>query len=84
VPDESSSDPRIHAVVTRDSLFKNSVRTSKRTQPFTITNIILLTLFKEIDHVYTYYHAEPINIKFKELVIVKLAGTYSYHPTLKS
>jgi hypothetical protein len=29
-------------------LFKNSVRTSKRTQHFTITKINLLVLFKEI------------------------------------
>jgi hypothetical protein len=32
---------------------KNSVRTSKRTQHFTITEIYFLTLFKEIIRVYT-------------------------------
>jgi len=34
-------------------LFKNSVRTSKRTPHFTITTINWLTLFKEITAVYT-------------------------------
>jgi hypothetical protein len=45
-------------------LFKNSVRTSKRTPHFTITNINWLTLFKEIIAVYSENHAKPINIKF--------------------
>jgi hypothetical protein len=34
-------------------LFKNSVRTTKRTPHFTITKINWLTLFKEINAVYT-------------------------------
>jgi hypothetical protein len=41
-------------------LFKNSVRTSKRTPHFTIAKINWLTLFKEIIPV---YHAKPINTK---------------------
>jgi hypothetical protein len=38
-------------------LFKNSVRTSKRTPHFTITKINWLTLFKEIIAVYSDNHA---------------------------
>jgi hypothetical protein len=41
-------------------LFKNSVRTSKRTPHFTITNIKWLMLFKEIIAVYSENHAKPI------------------------
>jgi len=44
-------------------LFKNSVRTSKRTPNFTITKINFLTLFKEIIAVYIENHAKPINTK---------------------
>jgi len=42
-------------------LFKNPVRTSKRTPHFTITNIKWLTLFKEINAVYTENHTEHTN-----------------------
>jgi hypothetical protein len=45
-------------------LFKNSVRTSKRTPHFTITKINFLTLFKEVIAVYSENHAKPINTKF--------------------
>jgi hypothetical protein len=45
-------------------LFKNSVRTSKRTPHFTITRINLLMLFKEIIAVYSENHAKPIHTKF--------------------
>jgi hypothetical protein len=44
-------------------LFKNPVRTSKRTPHFTITKINWLTLFKEIIAVYSENHAKPTNIK---------------------
>jgi hypothetical protein len=44
-------------------LFKNSVRTSKRTQHFTITKINWLTLFKEIIADYAENHTKPINTK---------------------
>jgi hypothetical protein len=54
-------------------LFKNSVRTSKRTPHFTITKINWLTLFKEIIAVYIQNHAEPIN--------TKLSGWYIYLPS---
>jgi hypothetical protein len=40
-------------------LFKNSVRTSKRTPTFTITKINWLMLFKEIIAVYSENHAKP-------------------------
>jgi len=63
-------------------LFKNPVRTSKRTPHFTITKINWLMLFKEIIAVYSENHTEPI-IQNAELLIVKAAGTYSYHSALK-
>jgi len=44
-------------------LFKNSVRTSKRTPHFTIRKINWLTLFKEIIAVYTENHTKAINTK---------------------
>jgi hypothetical protein len=44
-------------------LFKNPVRTSKRTPHFTITKINWLTLFKEIIAVYSEIHRKPINAK---------------------
>jgi hypothetical protein len=44
-------------------LFKNSVRTSKRTPHFTITKINWLTLFKEIIAVYSENHTKPISTK---------------------
>jgi hypothetical protein len=44
-------------------LFKDSVRTSKRTPHFTITKINWLTLFKEIIVVYNEDHAKSINAK---------------------
>jgi hypothetical protein len=45
-------------------LFKNPVRTSKRTPRFTITKINWLTLFKEIIAVYSENHAKPIKTKY--------------------
>jgi hypothetical protein len=39
--------------------FKNSVRTSKRTPHFTITQINWLTLFKEVIAVYSENHTKP-------------------------
>jgi len=44
-------------------LFKNSVRTSKRTPHFTITKNNSLMLFKEVIAVYSENHAKPINTK---------------------
>jgi len=44
-------------------LFKNSVRTSKRTPHFTITKINWLTLFKEIIGVYSENHTKPTSTK---------------------
>jgi hypothetical protein len=45
-------------------IFKNSVRTAKKTQHFTITKINRLTLFKEIIAVYSENHTEHINAKW--------------------
>jgi hypothetical protein len=44
-------------------MFKNSVRTAKKTPHFTITRINRLTLFREIIGVYSENNAEPINTK---------------------
>jgi hypothetical protein len=63
-------------------LFKNAVRTSRRTPHFTITKIYWLTLFKEIIAVYTDNHAMSIK-QNAVLLIVKAAGTYCYHSALK-
>jgi hypothetical protein len=63
-------------------LFKNSVRTSKRTPNFTITKINWLMLCKEIIAVYSEKHAKPINKK-AALMTVKADGSYSYRLVLK-
>jgi hypothetical protein len=63
-------------------LFKNSVRTSKRTQHFTITKINWLTLFKEIITGYTENHTKPINKNASPLA-AEGAGTYNNHWGLK-
>jgi hypothetical protein len=49
-------------------IFKNSVRTSKRTPYLTITWIKWLTLFKEIIAVHIEYQTELINTKCIELL----------------
>jgi hypothetical protein len=46
-------------------LFKNPVRTSKRTPHFNITEINWLTLFKEIIVVYSENDTEPINTNYR-------------------
>jgi hypothetical protein len=46
-------------------IFKNSVRTAKKTQHFTITKINWLTLFKEIIAVYGENHTKHINTKYR-------------------
>jgi hypothetical protein len=63
-------------------LFKNSVRTSNRTPHFTITNVSLLTLFKELMYVYS---QNPTTRKYKmrSWLNIKVAGAYSYHSALK-
>jgi hypothetical protein len=63
-------------------MFKNSVRTSKTTLPVNITDIDLLTLFKEIIPLYTENHKEPINTKCR-VMFIKVTGKYSYHSALK-
>jgi hypothetical protein len=68
-------------------VFKNPVRTAKKTQLFTITKINWLTLFKEITAVYTENHTKPINTLLckqnTEVLIVNIRGTYSYHWAVK-
>jgi hypothetical protein len=59
-------------------IFKNSVRTAKKTQLFTITKINWLTLFKEIIAVYSENNTKHINTlcgQNAELLIVKAGGT---------
>jgi hypothetical protein len=60
-------------------LFKNSVRTSKKTPHFTITETNWLTLFKEIIAVYTENRAEQIHYfgKNVELLIIKADDIYN-------
>jgi hypothetical protein len=66
---------------------KNSVRTAKKTQHFTITKTNWLTLFKEIIAVYSENNTKPINTlcgqNNVELGTVKVGGAYSYHWVLK-
>jgi hypothetical protein len=59
-------------------ILKDSVRTSKRTQHFTITKINWLTLFKEITAVYTENRMESININCRDTGY-KAGEVYIYH-----
>jgi hypothetical protein len=59
-------------------IFKNSVRTAKKTPHFTITKINWLTLFKKIIAVYTENHKKHMS-KNADLLIVKAGGTDIYH-----
>jgi hypothetical protein len=63
-------------------LFKNSVRTSKRTPHFTITKINWLMLFKEIILVYAESHTKH-TIQTASF-IGKVDGTYIYLSALKN
>jgi hypothetical protein len=63
----------------------NSVRTAKKTQHFTITNINWLTLFKEMITVCFENHTKPMNTlcgQNAELLIVKAGGRLSNHTAL--
>jgi hypothetical protein len=62
-------------------IFKNQVRTAKKTPQFTFTKIDLFTLFKEIIAVYSKNHNKPINFKYKFTNCS--VGTYNYHSALK-
>jgi hypothetical protein len=53
-------------------LFKNSVRTSKRTPHFTITKINWLTLFKEIIAVYSETHKYRMNSYWLLQLVVQI------------
>jgi len=62
-------------------LFKNSVRTSKRTPHFTITTINWLTLFKDVIALFSDNHAKFINTlcgQNVELLNIKADNAYSY------
>jgi len=62
-------------------LFKNSVRTSKRTPHFTITKINWLTLFKEIIAVYNKSHeAHKYTLREKCKVTERQSRWYIYLP----
>jgi hypothetical protein len=52
-------------------IFKDSVRTAKKTQLLTITKISWLTLFKEIIAVYTENHNKPINTLFWQKRVIE-------------
>jgi hypothetical protein len=63
-------------------LFKNSVRTAKKTPHFTVTKISWLTLFKEIIAPYSKNHTKSVNAlhgQNAELLDVKADGKYNYH-----
>jgi hypothetical protein len=67
-------------------IFKNSVRTAKKTQLFTITNINWLTLFNGIIAVYSQNHMKPVDAlcgQNAELLSIKAGGTCTYHRALK-
>jgi hypothetical protein len=65
-------------------LFKNSVRTSKRTPHFTITKIKWLMLFKEQITVYSDNHRKLINtLRAKCRVRLLNQAVYSYHCALE-
>jgi hypothetical protein len=65
-------------------LFKNSVRTSKRTPHFTIIKIKRLTLFKEIIAVYSENGTDRTHkYRIQELLNAKAAGKCSYRSALK-
>jgi hypothetical protein len=59
-------------------LFKNPVRTSKRTPHFTITKNILLTPFKNII-MFTLKIIRNSHLQNRELLIAEVAGPFSYH-----
>jgi hypothetical protein len=61
-------------------ILKNSVRTAKKTQHFTITKINGFMPCKEIP-VNSENHTK--HIQNEELLIVEAAGTYSYHWALQ-
>jgi hypothetical protein len=63
-------------------IFKNLVRTAKKTQHFTIKKINWLTLFKEIIAVYSKNHTKP-QLRNVQLLIAKAGGSYSSHWALK-
>jgi hypothetical protein len=67
-------------------MYKNSVRTAKKTQHFTITKINWFMLFKEIIAVHSENHTKHINTHYgqnAELLNVKAGGTYYYHSAIK-
>jgi hypothetical protein len=66
-------------------VFKNPVRTSKKTQHVTITKINWLMLFKEIIAVIMRNIRIPqIHYVKMQLFIIKTGGTYCDHGALKS
>jgi hypothetical protein len=62
-------------------MFKDPIRTSKRTPHFTFTKINWLTLFKDIITIYNKKNTKSINKKCR--LTAKDAGTYIYHSALK-
>jgi hypothetical protein len=60
-------------------IFKNSVRTSKRTQHFTITRINLLTLVKEVIAVYTVHHNNNnrVHCSIRNIGCLRVPSTFS-------
>jgi hypothetical protein len=63
-------------------IHKNSVRTAKKAQHFTVTKINRLTLFKKIIAICSKKHMKRINTNVRWLII-EAGGTYSYRWALK-
>jgi hypothetical protein len=66
-----------------ETIFKNSVCTTKKAPHFSITKINLLTLFKKIITVYTEIHMKQTNKNNADFLIVEAGGTFNYHQALK-
>jgi hypothetical protein len=75
------ANPLKHKVHVNSLIFKDSVRTAKKTPHFTITKINWLTLFKEMVDVYSENHTKHLNTLIGQnagLENVKAGGTSSY------
>jgi hypothetical protein len=67
-------------------MFKNLVRTAKKTQHLTVPKVNWLMLFKEITAVYSENHMKPTNTFRGQntYFICKEGGTYNHHWALKA
>jgi hypothetical protein len=74
----------VGVIFQEEVIFKNSVRTAKKTQHFAITKIKWLMLFLEIIAVCSENHTKPITLRAKcRVTNIKAGGRYKYHSALK-